>query len=268
MNKRVAMAAMATLFTLASGCGAGVPVQLKLDEFDFELSIDDTVDTLIGELRTQGTLPPEASDLPEEWPSELPTVCFDILATTNPDDGGRIDLTPDPDEDPEAAETFKPINDGLVERIELDRLVVRVEQNTLNVALPPIEIQAADDKDADTDDRRAWRTVGSLGGPSIGAGCGAKETDRIEALLPTELKDIDFVFHRSGESYLNAQLADEDCLERQMENGGVSSKLACKEFALRARTRLVLDSSRNPARPRGLAKLRLILVATFFVTPL
>jgi hypothetical protein len=251
----------------ASGCGAGVPVQLRVDEYAIDLSIDDAVDDLFAELRDTGRLPLETPGLPERWPDELPEVCYDFLAATNPDDGGRIDLTPDPEDDSELADLFAPINDGLIERIELDRLIVRVERNSLNVPLPTIEVQAADAIDANPDDRRAWYTVGTLGGEALSPGCARPADARGQAVEPGALQDLEFQFHRGGESFLNSQLIDEDCLARQMADGGVASPLACKEFSLRARSRMTLDTAQNPLRPRGEVTLRLILVATFFVQP-
>jgi hypothetical protein len=228
---------------LCSGCGGGVPIQLILDEFAIDLSLDDSLSSISTQL-----LPPDSPGLPEKWPDEFPDICWDALVTTDPDLGGRIDLTPDPEEDPEAAEQFGPVNNGLVDRIEIDRLVVRVESNTLNVPLPVIEVQAADDLMADGDDRRVWRTLGAVGGSALSPPCAAG-MPAPAVVGPEELGDLDFVWARSGESYLNAQLADE-----------------VKELSLRARSRLVVDTAMFPARPRGELKLRLILVATFYVS--
>ena len=260
---------------LATACDAGIPVTLKLDEFDFEIDIDESIEGLSNDLRSTGILPPESVDLPELWPAELPDVCYDFLVSTDPKDGGQIDLTPDPAVNPDLAETFQPVNDGLVDRIEIELIVVRVEENSINIPLPTVEIQAADAIDADPDDRRAWRTIGTLGGDSLSPGCprpGAApdETDANEgiAVMPQEIKDLEFKFHRSGESFLDNQLADEDCIMRQLDQGGPANMLACKEFALRARSRVRLDTSVTREKPRGRAKLRLILVGTFFVTPI
>ncbi len=233
------------LALLCTGCGGGVPIQLVLDQFAIDLSLDDAVAAVSPQL-----LPPDSPGLPERWPDEFPDICWDALIDTDPDLGGRIDLTPDPETDPQAAEDFGPVNSGLVDRIEIDRLVVRVERNTLNVALPPIEIQASDALDADGADRRAWRTLGAIGADRISPPCASGEPDD-PVVEPGEKLDLDFVWARSGESYLNAQLADD-----------------VKEFSLRGRTRLVIDTAQNPARPRGEVTLRLILIATFFVSPL
>ncbi len=250
------------LLCLLSGCGAGVPVELVLDEILFDLSVDDAVGDLADQLRGSGLLPAATETLPERWPVELPDACFEVLLATDPDAGGRLDLTPDAEADPDAADDFGPINSGLVERIELNRLVIRVEENTLNVALPPIEVQVADAYDADPKDRRAWRTVGRVGGDALGA-CGVAPASDGTAFGPGEVKDIELAYVRGGESFLNNQLADEICVEKNPND--ISG---CKELSIRARSRLVFDTKRQPDRPRGRAKIRVILVATFFIDPL
>lgn len=245
-----------------AGCGAGVPVELVLDEIGFVLSIDDAAGDLRSQLRGSGLLPAGSDQLPERWPAELPDACFDLVLATDPDDGGRIDLTPDPELDPGAAEDFGPINDGLVERIELNRLVLRVEENTLNLDLPPIEIQVADAVDADPRDRREWRTIGRVGQPGT-ATCGpGGASPPPTSFAAGEVKDLELVYERGGESFLNNQLADEGCVAPP--DGGAST---CKEFSIRARSRLAFDTARQPDRPRGAAKIRVILVATFFLNP-
>jgi hypothetical protein len=252
------------LLCLTTACGAGVPIQLRLDEFVIDLTLDDAIDGVSTQL-----LPPGSPGLPEVWPDGFPDVCYDALIATDPEDGGQIDLTPDPAEDPEQAELFQPINDGLISRIEIDRLVVRVETNTLNVGLPPIEVQAADQIDAQTEDRRAWRTVGTVGGTELSPTCAQRNGGAAgaPAVEPGEVADLEFEWARGGESFLNAQLADERCLENQMIDGGVADPLKCKEMALRVRTRLSLDTADQKQKPRGDVSLRLILVATFFVDP-
>lgn len=249
---------------LATGCGAGVPVQLKIDQITIGLSLDEAIDGLASEVQTSGVLPPGTSGIPEVWPAELPDVCFEYLAST-PVEDGRIDLTPDASDDPDAAKAFEAINEGIVDRIELDGLWMRVEENTLNVPLPVVEVQAADSIDAAGDDRRQWRTLGTIGGAALSDGCGGTTPD---AAQPGELIDLEYLPAIGGESFLNAQLADSDCLERQMAAGGTPDIQNCKEFSLRARTRATLDTAKNPNRPRGSTRLRLIIAATFFVTPL
>lgn len=263
--KTTSFSTFLSLAVAASGCGAGVPIQIRLDEIEAELSLDESVDAVVNEF-----LPPESGGLPEVWPDDLPDICYELLIETDPELGGRIDLTPDPAEDPDAAKTFEPINNGLVGRIELDRLIVRIEENTLNVPLPTVEVQAADRKDADPDDRRAWRSVGGIGGEGLSPGCDVAADSRStgQAVGPGELKDLEFEFFRGGESYFNTQLVDQDCAARQMAQGEPVNPLACKEFSIRARSRITLDTATHGMRPRGSVKLRLILVATFFVTPI
>lgn len=256
----------AALLAGATGCGAGVPVQIRLDELTIPFNIDEELAGIAPTI-----LPPGSTGLPERWPDELPDVCFDMFVSTDPDKGGRVDLTPDPVKDPENAQKFAAINDGLINRIELDDLVIRLDTNTLNVPLPVVEVQAADKLDADPTDRRAWRTVGWVGGTELPTPCGAPgsaaSTTAGQAAAPGELKDIEFTFARGGESYLDAQLADDACANPTA--GGPPVDLTkCKELSLRARTRFKLDTRTNRDRPRGAITMRLIVVATFYVMPL
>ncbi len=250
-----------------AGCSGGVPVELRIDQVTIDLSLDDAVGGLVQQVNGSGLLPPGTGTIPEVWPEALPDVCFEYVASTEVEDG-RIDLTPDPAEDPENAELFGAINDGIVDRIELNGLWVRVEQNTLNVPLPVVEVQAADSIEATGDDRRQWRTLGGIGGPELSGGCDVNSPAVADAAQPGELIDLEYTPAIGGESFLNAQLADSNCLQRQMDAGESPDPQACKEFTLRARTRATLDTAKNPNRPRGAVRLRLIIAATFFVSPL
>ncbi|MBI2378104.1 MAG: hypothetical protein HYV07_29145 [Deltaproteobacteria bacterium] len=236
-----------------AACGAGVPVQLKVDNLTFELSLDEAVDELAANLGAGGLLP--SATLPEKWPDELPDVCVDFLASTDQVAPAGVDLTPDPAEDPDNAALFEAVNNGIVSRIEIDQIVMRVEKNSLTLPLPPVELQAADDKNADSADRRSWYTIGTIGGPSLSEGCGGAQAVAVE---PGKVADLGFEWHTGGESFLDHQFRDPDCRD----------PLRCKEFAIRARSRLSLDTQANDRRPRGSVRLRLILVATFFVDPL
>jgi len=54
MTKRPAI----LLALFASGCGAGVPIELRLDELTVELSIDDSIAEIERALAAAGQLPP------------------------------------------------------------------------------------------------------------------------------------------------------------------------------------------------------------------
>lgn len=248
------------------GCGGGVPVQVRLDELVLDFVLDDAVAGIEEGLRGAGLIAPEAAGLPELWPEELPPVCWATLVSSDEVEPLPVDLTPDPAEDPDAAKLFAPVNDGLVSRIELDRVVLRVEQNTSNVGLPPLELQAADAREPDPTDRRAWTTLGRLDGRPLAPGCGASG-DATPVVGPGEVKDVELVWQEGGESFLGQQLMDPDCLERQQAAGEPANPLACKELSLRARSRLRFDTAVSPARPHGQMTLRMIVVATFYVDP-
>lgn len=245
---------------LASACGGGVPVTVRLDELTLDFVLDDAVAGIEEGLRGAGLIAPEAAGLPEVWPEELPPVCWATLVSSDEVEPLPVDLTPDPAVDPEGARTFAPVNDGLISRIELDRVVLRVEKNTSNVGLPPLEIQASDALMPDADDRRAWSTIGRLGGKPLAPGCGAPG-DAAPVIGPGEVGDLELVWQEGGESFLGNQLMDPECLDRQAD------PLKCKELSLRARSRLRFDTAVSGERPRGVMKLRVIVVATFYVDP-
>ena len=223
-------AAVIAAGALTSACGGGVPVRIAIDEFTFDLSLDDTVAGALGELQSSGVLPPGTQGLPELWPPSMPAIRYDTLLNTPP---VPVDLTPEPGT-PEA-DKYEAINQAeqAVKRIEINRLILRIDASTLTVATPELFIQVADEPDADPADRLAWRTIGKL--PSA---------------PPGFVGDIDFTFDPGGETYLNAQLADD-----------------LKQFALRAQGRVSIDTEVNPRLPSGKAVLRLIVIATFFVDP-
>ncbi len=224
----------ATLLALSSliACGGGVPIELRIDEFTLELSLDDLVGELQAELTSSGALPLGTRALPEIWPDALPPIQTTLRMAAPP---APIDLTPDKETDPENYEKYKDINKAAeaVRRIEINRLVLRVEQSNLSLPIPELKLQVADDPTANPDDRMAWFTVGSLPGAEAGF-----------------IGDLDFDWITGGESFLNAQLGDE-----------------AKELAIRTVGELTIDTEQDPAMPRGLARLRLIVVATFFVEP-
>ncbi|MFO0726661.1 MAG: hypothetical protein U1E65_22935 [Myxococcota bacterium] len=257
------------LFSLLAGlvgCGGGVPVQIRLDSVTVALSADDLVAAVEDGLRSGGLIAPESAGLPEVWPKELPDLCLSALVTPGDKDAIAIDLTPDPKVDPKAADLYQPVNDGTVDRIEIERVVLRVEENTLNFPLPPVELQAADDPATHSDDRRAWYGLGTLGGIALDQGC-PKKAGEGEVVKAGEVKDVDFVFGVGGQSFLGTQLMDPDCEAHQMAAGVTPDPLKCKELALRARTRFTFDTRLQKEKPHGKVRLRFILVATFFVNP-
>lgn len=246
------------------GCGGGVPVQIRLDSVTVDLSADDLVSAVESGLRSSGLIAPEAAGLPEVWPRELPDICLSALVTPGDEDTIAVDLTPDPMKDPQAADLFQPVNDGTVDRIEIERVVLRVEENTLNFPLPPVELQAADSPSTKTDDRRSWYSLGTLGGVALDQGC--PKAAGGEVVKAGEVKDVDFVFAVGGQSFLGTQLMDPDCEARQAAMG-TPDPLHCKELGLRARTRFTFDTKTQREKPHGKVRLRFILVATFFVNP-
>jgi hypothetical protein len=228
--RAVPLAAAAFVLT-GVACGGGVPVRVQVDEFTMELALDDVVDTAFAKMQAQGLFPPESQGLPVIWPDSLPDVQFGAVLAT---DGVPVDLTPEPGSPDE--DKYAEINkvEDAIRRIEMNRMILRVEQNSLTVDLPPLDLQVADDPDARDDDRLAWRTVGRI--PVAPAGVAG---DYELELIP------------SGESYLNAQLGDE-----------------AKAFAMRVKGRIDLDTTANGGRlPSGRAVIRMIVVATFFVEP-
>lgn len=266
MTMRTVYALAGLLALSGGGCGGGVPVTVRIDELTIDFALDDAVAGIEDGLRGAGLIAPEASGLPEVWPEELPPVCWATLVSSDEVEPLPLDLTPDPAVDPDAAQLFAPVNDGLIDRIELDRVVLRVETNTANVGLPPLEIQAADALAPDPGDRRAWRTLGRLDGRPLAPGCGG--TGNASPVIgPGQVGDVEMVWQEGGESFLGNQLMDPSCLERQAEAGETPDPLKCKELSLRARARLRFDTAESKQRPRGLMRLRMIVVATFYVDP-
>ena len=121
----------------------------------------------------------------------------------------------------------------MVQRIEINDLILRIERSNLSIDLPSLELQVADKVDAHPDDRRAWATVGVL-----------------EGLKAGKVGDMRFEFVKGGETYLNSQFYEEE-----------------REFALRIKGRLNVDTAANPNRPRGQARIRLIALTTFYLAP-
>ena len=160
MKTTTTTAGLVLLGTLTA-CGGGVPIEIRIDEFGMELNLDDLVGQLQQELGASGALPLGTSALPEIWPDSLPPIQTTIRLAAPPT---PIDLTPDEETDPENYKKYKDINKAAdaVRRIEINRLVLRVEQSNLSLALPELKLQVADDPAANPDDRTTWFTVGTI----------------------------------------------------------------------------------------------------------
>ena len=78
---RVFLVAFA-LLTVA--CGAGVPVELRVDQFAFEVPLDDVIDAGFSDLVSQGFLPPGTQAFPAVWPDELPDIQYRTNLKSDP----------------------------------------------------------------------------------------------------------------------------------------------------------------------------------------
>lgn len=215
------------------GCGAGVPVQLRIDEFYIDVNTEDWMSLAESTLTSRGFLPQEAIGVPEKWPTSLPAIKYD-LSVVSP--AIPIDLTPEPTgEEGEDTSKYDQINQAqkVVQRIEINDLILRIERSNLSIDLPSLELQVSDTVDAHPNDRRSWVTVGILDGLKAG-----------------KVGDMRFEFVKGGETYLNNQFYEEE-----------------REFALRIKGNLTIDTAANPNRPRGQARIRLIALTTFYLTP-
>jgi hypothetical protein len=220
----------ASVMPVLSSCGGGIPVRLRIDEFTMEIALDDLVQQAFQALKSQGLFPPETRDLPELWPASLPAVKYRALLASEPI---PVDLTPEPDS-PDF-EKYEPINkaEQAINRIELNRLILRIDVNTLSISLPELRLQVADAPDADPTDRLSWETIGVI--PSA---------------PPGFVGDLELEFIAGREILLNAQFMDEE-----------------KELALRVVGNVELDTEVSPRLPSGSAQIRMIVVTTFFVDP-
>jgi hypothetical protein len=218
------------LALLLAGCGGGVPVQVRVDDTAVHLDVAQLVEQAKHSLAATGMLPGELPQLPELWPTSLPHLKKSYTVPLPP---VPVDLSLQPG-DPNY-EQYAQIAEYVdaIRRIEINRLVLRVDQTSLTRPLPELTLQVADKKDANPDDRRAWFTIG-----------------RLPAVEPGQVGDFDFQWAVGGESLLNRQLGDPE-----------------REFALRVLGRIDIDTEKDPRLPGGLADLRLIIVATFFVEP-
>ena len=211
-------------------CGGGIPVRIRIDEFTMDLDLDELVAGALEGFKSSGLFPDETTNLPELWPDNLPAVQYRALLASPPI---QVDLSPEKDDPDYKKYEAIAAAEAAITRIDLNRLVLRVESSNLTVDLPELRLQLADDKDADPDDRLAWRTIGKI--PSAPRGA---------------VEDLEFEFEPGGESFMRYQLGDK-----------------LKEFALRVMGKLDLDTAVNPRMPAGKGVFRLIVVATFFVDP-
>jgi hypothetical protein len=213
----------------AAACNSGgVQVRLRLDELTTAIDADSIMNDTLRQFSSLGVLSFNSAPMPELWPSSMPAVTFKQAFTSPPI---VLDLTPPPGSPDE--EKYASVNQaaGLIRRIEVNRLVLRVEENTLTTAIPALTVQVADDMNASPDDRQAWRTIGTVPGAS-----------------PGFIGDLEFVYHPGGESFLVSQLSDDT-----------------KELAVRAKGTFEINTDQNPRLPAGKASVRLIIVATFLV---
>lgn len=215
---------------VVAACGGGVPLEVRIDEFTFELGLDQTLAVLAAELAAVGLLPAAGPGLPELWPDALPDIEHDLPMTTDP---VAVDLTPDPSAPDH--DKYQQINDRsqIVRRIEINELVLRIDASTLSIPIPDMAVQLADAQDANPDDRQAWFTIGRMPGAPAGF-----------------VGDLPFTWERGGETYFDTQLQDD-----------------VKEFAMRGTSSVHVKTADEPRLPHGKALLRLIVVATFFVEP-
>ncbi|MEO1483330.1 MAG: hypothetical protein AAFU77_14580 [Myxococcota bacterium] len=215
---------------LLSGCGAGVPVTIRVDEFTFDFDLEDVADLLEDELASSGVLPAGLDQLPEIWPASLPPIDYSTTFATPP---LAVDLNPEPD-DPDF-EKYEELNRyaDAIRRVEVNDIVIRSDENAAPIDFPALTIQLAASPDSEESDRRAWFTVGSTeAGPAGFVG------------------DSPFAFERGGESFFNRQLSDAE-----------------RDFGLRAVGDIRYNTEENPARPRGRIALRFIFEVTFFIEP-
>ena len=216
------------ILALLAGCGGGVPVRILVDEFTMPLDLNALASGMENQLKSTGFFPKDGT-LPELWPATLPDIVQHLALSSPPK---AVDLTPS---DPEQAKKYKQINkvQNALVRIELNRMILRLERNTMTVPLPEMVLQIADDMSTDAEDKTAWQTIGGLPGAEAGF-----------------IGDLEFKFAKGGETFLSDQLSD-----------------ANKEFAMRTLGRFTFDTNVDRHRPAGAATLRLIVVATFYIKP-
>lgn len=231
-NKFWAIGTLAAALFTAAGCDSGgLPIALVVDDYTMDVNMDQVMNDTMIELQNLGVVNSNTAALPILWPASMPEFVYNKTFTSEP---VAVDLTPD--EGTPEAELYGDIGSALkiVKRIDINRMVLRFEKNSLTMATPEFYVQVADKKDTHADARLEWRTIGTL--PSKPAGW---------------VGDIDFQFVPSGERFLKYQLMDKD-----------------REFALRIKSTLHLNMQNDEPLPSGRATIRLILAGTFFVDTL
>lgn len=225
----------ALLLTGAAACGNGVPIILRIDTFTSSIDVENTIEKIETGLKTKGLLPPQAAGIPEIWPDSLPHLTYTQDLSSGPQ---AVNISGD-----QYAAFLK--YQSALDRIELNDLVVRIEQNTANIDLPSMTLQAANGITPNPDDPHAWTSVGTLPGANLipGATADAPGTPPIE--------DLQFSFLPGGETYLDGQLSAKGPIQ----------------FSLRTRGVYRYDTDVDKYRPHGQMTLRIILIATIFVAP-
>jgi hypothetical protein len=206
------------------GCGGGVAVKVTVDEVVFDVSIDDATTTIEKQLRSTGFLPPETLGLPETWPDSLPDITWSSSFTTKPQ---KVDIK-------EKIDSYSQYT-KVIERIELNKVIVRLEKNSTTVPIPGLKFQMATNPQASPNQRFAWQTIGEIPQAPLGY-----------------TGDLELQFYPGGETLLYNQLDDDE-----------------KAFAVRALGTMVFDThnAQTRKRPSGVAKARLITVITVFLAP-
>ena len=146
---------------ILEACGGGVPIRLRVDQFAVDVDLGDAIDNVESSLLAQGILPEGSRGIPAIWPSDLPRVQYDVDLTSPP---VPVDLTPEPGGDNEDA--YQAINQAgqIINRLEINRLVLRLERSDVSIPVPELQVQVADTLDADPNDRLAWFTIGRIEG--------------------------------------------------------------------------------------------------------
>ncbi|MEE2960224.1 MAG: hypothetical protein VYA34_05720 [Myxococcota bacterium] len=230
-GKRLVGVVILGLFSL-NGCGGGIPVQVRTDQMTVPFNLDFAREAAGDLLKSHGILA-EKSEMPTQWSENLPNIEI-LRAVSSPPVGFSftelLDQTVGGNE-----KSVEMITDAtnIIRRVELNSLKLRIDENSLTMALPPIKLQLADKKDAKSYDKEVWRTIGYI--------------EKVEA---GKVGDKEFTFIEGGETFFTAQLMDET-----------------KEFSIRLSSELdlTLDPGDRTPLPAGGVAIRLLAVATFYI---